>query len=58
MVVVKVVKSYRSNQGKEFYGLIVQSGAIPLKSKDTGRIYLTAKTTFVPTKKKFIRKTT
>ena len=49
MVVVKEVKSYRGNQGKEFYGLIVQSGAIPVKSKDTGRIYLTAKTAFVPT---------
>lgn len=49
MVVVKEVKSYESAQGKEFFGLIVQSGAIPVRSKDTGRIYLTAKTAFVPT---------
>lgn len=49
MVVVKEVKSYESNQGKEFFGLIVQSGAIPVRSKDSGRIYLTAKTAFVPT---------
>lgn len=49
MVTVKEVKKVENAMGEEFYGLIVQSGAMPVKSKATGRIYLTAKTAFVAT---------
>ena len=49
MVTVKEVKKVVNAMGEEFYGLIVQSGAMPVKSKATGRIYLTAKTAFVAT---------
>ena len=49
MVTVKEVKKVENAMGEEFYGLIVQSGAMPVKSKKTGRIYLTSKTAFVAT---------
>lgn len=48
MVTVKDVKTVENNQGEEFFGLIVESGAMPVKSKATGRLYFTAKTAFVP----------
>ena len=49
MVTVKEVKQTENSQGEEFYGLILQSGAMPVRSKTSGRLYFTAKTAFVPT---------
>ena len=49
MVTVKEVKLTENSAGEEFYGLILQSGAMPVKSKSSGRLYFTAKTAFVPT---------
>lgn len=49
MVTVKEIKAVENSQGEEFYGLIVQSGAIAVKSQESGRVYFTAKTAFVPT---------
>jgi len=49
MVTVKEIKKAENSNGEEFYGLIVQSGAMPVKSQQTGRIYFTAKTAFVAT---------
>jgi hypothetical protein len=49
MVTVKEIKKAENSQGEEFFGLIVQSGAMPVKSKKTGRVYITAKTAFVAT---------
>ncbi len=49
MVTVKEIKTAENSQGEKFYGLIVQSGAVPVKSKRTGRVYFTAKTAFVAT---------
>ena len=48
-VTVKEIKKATNSKDEEFYGLIVQSGAVPVKSKQTGRVYLTAKTAFVAT---------
>lgn len=49
MVTVKEIKKATNSKDEEFYGLIVQSGAVAVKSKQTGRLYLTAKTAFVAT---------
>ena len=49
MVTVKDIKKAENSKGEEFYGLIVQSGAMTVKSKQTGRVYFTAKTAFVAT---------
>ena len=49
MVTVKEIKKVENSNGEEFYGLIVQSGAMTVKSKSTGRVYFTAKTAFVAT---------
>ena len=49
MVTVKEIKKAENSKGEEFFGLIVQSGAMPVKSKSTGRVYFTAKTAFVST---------
>ncbi len=49
MVTVKEIKKAENSKGEEFYGLIVQSGAVAVKSKQTGRVYFTAKTAFVST---------
>lgn len=49
MVTVKEIKKANNLKGEEFYGLIVQSGAMAVKSKKTGRLYFTAKTAFVAT---------
>lgn len=48
-VTVKEIKKVENSKGEEFYGLIVQSGAMTVKSKATGRVYFTAKTAFVAT---------
>lgn len=49
MVTVKEIKKAKNSKGEEFIGLIVQSGAIAVKSQKTGRLYITAKTAFVAT---------
>lgn len=49
MVTVKEIKKAENSKGEEFYGLIVQSGAMAVKSKSSGRVYFTAKTAFVST---------
>ena len=49
MVTVKEIKKAKNSDDEEFYGLIVQSGAVSVKSKQTGRVYFTAKTAFVAT---------
>jgi len=49
MVTVKEIKKAESSKGEKFCGLIVESGAIPVRSKKTGRVYFTAKTAFVAT---------
>jgi len=49
MVTVKEIKKAKNSKDEEFYGLIVQSGAVSVKSKKTGRVYFTAKTAFVAT---------
>ena len=48
-VFVKEIKKVENSKGEEFYGLIVQSGAMAVKSKQSGRVYFTAKTAFVAT---------
>ena len=47
---VKIVdfKTYQKEDGTEFCTLIVQSGVEAVKSKQTGKMYLTAKTARVP----------
>lgn len=49
MVTVKEVKKMENATGEEFFGLIVQSGAMAVKSNTTGRVYFTAKTALVAT---------
>ncbi len=49
MVTVKEIRKAENSKGEEFFGLIVQSGAMSVKSKKTGRVYFTAKTAFVST---------
>ena len=49
MVTVKEIRKVENLKGEDFFGLIVQSGAIAVKSKTTGRVYFTAKTAFVAT---------
>jgi len=49
MVTVKEVKKAENSMGEEFFGLIVQSGVIAVKSTKSGRVYITAKTAFVAT---------
>jgi hypothetical protein len=49
MVTVKEVKKMENSNGEEFFGLIVESGVVSVKSQQTGRIYLTKKRAFVST---------
>jgi hypothetical protein len=49
MVTVKEIKKAENSKGEEFFMLVVQSGAMAVKSKKTGRVYFTAKTAFVST---------
>ena len=49
MVSIKEVKKAENSMGETFFGLIVQSGAVAVKSKETGHVYFTAKTAFVST---------
>ena len=41
-------KKSTSNDGKEFISLKVQGGIEPVQSMQTGKMYLTAKTAYVP----------
>lgn len=43
MVTIMDYKAYQSEDGKEFYALQVQGGVEVVKSKETGRSYLTAR---------------
>lgn len=47
---VKIVdfKTYQREDGESFQVLVVQGGVEAVKSRETGRTYLTAKTTRVP----------
>jgi len=49
MVTVKEIKKAENAKGEEFFMLVVESGAMAVKSKKTGRVYFTAKTAFVST---------
>jgi len=44
MVAVKDYKQRQSKDGEEFFVLVLQGGVTPVKSKETGRMYFTAKT--------------
>lgn len=44
MVTIVDYKSYQKEDGEKFFGLIVQGGIEAVKSKETGRTYLTART--------------
>ncbi|EIJ38103.1 hypothetical protein [Galbibacter orientalis] len=47
---VKVIdfKTRTNDEGEEFNVLIVQGGAEPIRSQQTGKLYITAKTASVP----------
>ena len=48
MVTVVDYKTYKNESGEEFYALEVQGGIEIIKSKQTGRNYLTARKAIVP----------
>ena len=47
---VKIVdfKTYQKEDGTEFFALVAKGGVEAIKSKETGRVYLTAKTAIIP----------
>lgn len=45
MVTIVDYKAFQKENGEEFYALVVQGGIEAIKSKESGRTYLTAKTT-------------
>lgn len=45
MVTIVDYKSFKKENGEKFYSLVVQGGVEAVKSKETGRTYLTARTT-------------
>jgi len=47
MVTIMDYKTYQSDDGKEFHALEVQGGVEVVKSKETGRTYLTVRKTSV-----------
>lgn len=47
MVTIKNYKQRENSEGEKFNVLVVQGGVTPVKSKDTGRMYFTAKTATV-----------
>lgn len=49
MVTIVDYKSFEKENGENFYCLVVQGGIEAVKSQQTGRTYLTAKTVNVPT---------
>ncbi|MEY8850023.1 hypothetical protein AB9K26_14480 [Psychroserpens sp. XS_ASV72] len=48
MVQIVDYKTYQKEDGSEFHALIVQGGIEAVKSKETGRTYLTARKANVP----------
>jgi len=48
MVRVSDYKERQSKDGEKFYVLVLQGGVFPVKSKQTGRMYFTAKTCTAP----------
>ncbi|WP_053991930.1 hypothetical protein [Mangrovimonas sp. TPBH4] len=44
MVTIKDFKKRESKEGDEFFVLVLQGGVMPVRSKETGRMYFTAKT--------------
>ena len=48
MVTIKDFKKRETKTGEEFFVLVLQGGITPVKSKETGRMYFTAKTCTVP----------
>ena len=44
MVTIKDFKTRENKDGEEFFVLVLQGGVVPVKSKETGRMYFTAKT--------------
>jgi hypothetical protein len=48
MVTIVDYRTYHREDGSEFHSLVVQGGVEAVKSKETGRIYLTARTAKVP----------
>lgn len=49
MVTIVGYKTFEKENGENFYCLVVQGGIEAVKSQQTGRTYLTAKTVNVPT---------
>lgn len=45
MVSIVDYKAFQKENGEKFYSLVVQGGVEAVKSKESGRTYLTAKTT-------------
>ena len=45
MVTIVDYKAFQKENGEKFYSLVVQGGVEAVKSKESGRTYLTAKTT-------------
>ena len=45
MVSIVDYKAFQKENGEKFYSLVVQGGVEAIKSKESGRTYLTAKTT-------------
>lgn len=45
MVTIVDYKAFQKENGEEFYSLVVQGGIEAIKSKETGRTYLTARIT-------------
>ena len=48
MVTIVDYKAYSKENGEDFYALVVQGGLESVKSKETGRTYLTARKATVP----------
>lgn len=49
MVTIVDFKTFEKENGENFFGLVVQGGIEVVKSQETGRTYLTARTATVPT---------
>ncbi len=48
MVQITDYKTYQKEDGENFHALVIKGGVEAVKSKETGRTYLTVKTTRVP----------
>lgn len=44
MVTIKDFKKRETKSGEEFFVLVLQGGVVPVRSKETNRMYFTAKT--------------